>query len=404
MEVADVFRRYGQQYTERFSVPADHLKVIWAIKHCRTAKLGRHINFCTNCGYVSKFSYNSCRNRHCPKCQWHKQQHWIQQRLKEVLPVPYYHIVFTLPHKLNPLVLCNPKLIFDLLFQSAWQAVQTLCKNPKHLGAQTGMIAVLHTWGQNLSLHPHIHILIPSGGLSFDNKKWINPKSKTFFLPVKPLSILFKNKFLCGLKKLFNHKVLLLRGDALKLKNRHSFQSLIDGLFHKSWVVFSKRPFAGPPQILAYLGRYTHRVAISNARIIKIQDAKVFFQYKDYRQNGTKKVMGLNALEFIRRFLLHVLPKGFTRIRYFGILSIRNRHSKLLACQQLCHKKHAPGQEQNTRQPIFPAIRYANSFYCPHCGKNTIKTLFLPEKLIRPPPDFFILLNHLKNALVPSLR
>ena len=294
-------------------------RTLHAIRKCRTNELGGHIDKCDNCGKI-QISYNSCRNRHCPTCQGHKIEQWTQARLRELLPVKYFHVVFTIPHSLNEVAIKEPKIIYSILFKAAWQTLSQFGKNPKHLGAKMGMVAVLHTWGQNLELHPHLHCIVPGGGVTL-SEKWKNSKSKGKYLfNVKSMSKVFRAKF-----------VKLLRKELPEIK-----QNLYDKLFEKEWVVFAKRPFLKPETVVEYLARYTHKIAISNYRIINIdkENEKVTFILKNYRQNGKKTTMTLDAGEFIRRFSLHILPKGFTKIRHYGFLSSTWKNSKLLELQE----------------------------------------------------------------------
>jgi len=294
-------------------------RALHAIRKCRTYELGGHIDKCDNCGKI-QISYNSCRNRHCPTCQGHKTEQWAQARLRELLPVKYFHVVFTIPDSLNEVAIKEPKILYSILFKAAWQTLSQFGENPKHLGAKMGMVAVLHTWGQNLELHPHLHCIVPGGGVSVSGK-WKNSKTKGKYLfNIKSISKVFRAKF-----------VKLLRKELPEIK-----QNLYDKLFEKEWVVFAKRPFLKPETVVEYLARYTHKIAISNYRIKNInkENNKVTFILKDYRENGKKTTMTLDADEFIRRFTLHILPKGFTKIRHYGFLSSTWKNSKLLELQK----------------------------------------------------------------------
>jgi Putative transposase/Transposase zinc-binding domain len=298
-EVANVLDRLGDGI-ENLGLNNWKLRTLWAIKRCRTVAMGGHVDACDACGNIS-ISYNSCRNRHCPKCQGHKKEEWIQAREADLLPVPYFHVVFTLPSELNELAHHMPKEVYDALFAAAWQTLDVFGKK---IGLQLGMITVLHTWGQNLGLHPHVHCIVPGGGVDV-NGNWQNVRADGKFLfPVKALSKVFRAKYVAELVR----KVSLEKG-------------LRKSLFAKNWIVFAKKPFGSPKTVVEYLGRYTHKIAISNHRILKVDDEKVTFSYKDYRQKGIKKVMVLTLIEFIRRFALHILPKRFVRIRHYGILS-----------------------------------------------------------------------------------
>lgn len=373
-EVADVLRQYLNQYQGAHRLSLQQYKAAQAIIHCRTAALGGHVDACTACGHWV-VSYNSCGNRHCPKCQWSAQQRWMKNRLEELLPVTYFHLVFTLPEGLNPVVMNNEALLYNLLFRAAWETLHQLARQPKWLGAQAGMIAVLHTWGQNLSLHPHLHCIVPGGGLTQDGGTWVNSRDKCF-LPVRVLSRLFRGKFLHHLRNLYQRGQLQFHGQAEALAPEKPFKQLLTALYKSEWVVYAKRPFGGPEQVINYLGRYTHRIAISNRRILAVQDGKVSFTYKDYRQNGQQKTMTLDAPEFIRRFLQHCLPPGFHKIRYYGILSIRNRKTKLAALQKSLGF-HPPNTEA-------PAKTQAAKT-CPACGLPALQHLgIIPARIFRP--------------------
>jgi hypothetical protein len=308
-------------------------KAFYAIKNCQTPLLGKHINQCPSCNHTEILN-NSCRNRNCPICQKFNQEKWVQNQLSKLLPVPYFHVVFTVPDKLNSIFLQNQSLMYSLLIKTAGDTITELAADSKYLHAQVGATIVLHTWGQNLSFHPHVHCIVPGGGLSLDGLRFINSKKK-FFIPVKVLSSKFKGKFLYHLKNLFNKDKLSFFNEALKLKDSSNFQALIDSLYDIDWVAFCKKPFKTPFHMINYLGRYTHRVAISDARIIESNDENVSFKYKDYKDHSKPKVMKLSKQEFVRRFLLHILPSGFTKIRHYGILSSRNLKTKLLKLMQL---------------------------------------------------------------------
>jgi hypothetical protein len=326
-EVADVIRAYGAHFRKKHKLAMHHHKVLNALAQCRTSALGGHVDACDSCGH-ERISYNSCRNRHCPKCGSLARERWITARQDELLPVSYFHVVFTVPDELNHLVQMNTRLLYTLLFRTVSETLQTLSRDPKHLGAEIGMICILHTWGQNLMNHPHIHCIIPGGGLSSDGRRWISSR-KDFFLPVKVLSRMFRGKLLHHLKGAYQKGALQYAGTQMK------FSRGIDALYKREWVVYAKEPFGGPQQVLAYLGRYTHRVAISNDRIVSITDGRVTFRWRDYRDVGKTKLMMLDAAEFIRRFLLHVLPRGLCKIRYYGIMSNRKRKSSLARCREL---------------------------------------------------------------------
>lgn len=313
VEAADIFKQYYDEYKTNYSVPHHSEKVIRDIISCRTAKLGGHVEVCEDCGHT-QISYNSCRNRHCPKCQFVKKETWVLDKSKDVLPVEYFHVVFTLPATLNLLLYKNKKKLYSLLMKCAGKTITELGKEPRFLRCRTGAICVLHTWGQKLELHPHVHAIVPGGGLSFDKENWISCK-KGYFLPVKVLSKRFRRLFLDELKHLYREKQLYLDGALEEYKDLKVFKRLIDDLYGTEWVVYAKRPFRNVDTVIRYLSRYTHRIAISNYRILRLENDHVFFTYRDYKDNNRKKVMRLHAVEFMRRFLLHVLPFRFVKIR-----------------------------------------------------------------------------------------
>jgi hypothetical protein len=335
LEVADIFRRHGHAYRRAH---AGHLgrterRVMGAIEACRTAALGGHIERCTECDLV-RISYNSCRDRHCPKCQGSARAAWLAERQAELLPVPYFHVVFTLPAPAAEIAFQNKAAVYAILFRAAAETLRTIAADPKHLGAEIGFIAVLHTWGQNLQHHPHIHCLVPGGGVSPAGERWVACRPG-FFMPVRVLSRLFRRLFLEKLKAAFEAGKLSFFGMLADLAAAPVFARCLTELRRAEWVVYAKRPFAGPAAVLAYLGRYTHRVAISNSRLIEMTDGRVRFRWRDYRHHNKSKVMTLAADEFIRRFLLHTLPDGFHRIRHYGFLGNRHRAQKLALCREL---------------------------------------------------------------------
>jgi hypothetical protein len=329
VEVADVLQAEGDRFIDQSPwLTFQQLTVLRAIARCRTAALGGHVDTCSRCDYQT-ISYNSCRNRHCPKCQAQARQRWLDTREKELLNVAYFHVVFTLPHELNGLCRRNARIIYNLLFRASAAAMLEVASNPEQLGAHIGFISVLHTWGQNLLLHPHIHCLVPAGGFSADHQRWIHPKY-AFFLPVHALSRVFRAKFVDGLRKAFRHGKLVSAGCMAELGNRRRFAAFANTLFAQKWVVYAKPAFAGAPQVLRYLGRYTHRVAISNHRLLAFAGGRVTFRWKDYAHGNKQRKMTLTATEFLRRFCQHILPRGFVRIRQFGFLT-NTRRSTLLA-------------------------------------------------------------------------
>jgi Putative transposase/Transposase zinc-binding domain len=334
LEVADVFHRYGDTYRQEHagSLSTAQRRVMSAIELCRTAALGGHVEQCDSCHHQRVF-YNSCRDRHCPKCQSLARAEWIEDRLSEILDCQYFHLVFTIPEEIAAIAYQNKEVVYGILFRSAAEALRTIAADPQHLGAEIGFFSVLHTWGQNLLHHPHLHTVVAGGGLSPDGTRWIACRPG-FFLPVRVLSRLFRRLFLEDLQKAFDSGKLQFFSSLQPLENRLAFARHLTPVRSKEWVVYSKRPFAGPQQVLDYVGRYTHRVAISNNRLVHIKDGHVSFRWKDYRDDQPKS-MTLSADEFIRRFLLHVLPDGFQRIRYYGFLANRFRQEKLARCRQL---------------------------------------------------------------------
>ena len=325
-EVADIIRSAGADFIERNRswLRWTHLKVLRAIARCRTAALGGHIDECTGCGHRATISYNSCRNRHCPKCQTGARERWIAARRRELLPTPYVHVVFTLPPQLAALALQNKKVIYGLLLRASAETLLEVARNPAHLGAEIGFFSVLHTWNQKLQLHPHVHCVVPAGGLSRDHARWIRSHPR-FFLPIAVLRRVFRGKFVAGLKFAFERRQLHLAGELAPLTHPKFFAAWLRPLFRKDWIVYSKPPFGGPDYVLQYLGRYTHRVAISNHRLLALVDRQVTFRWRDSADHNRQKVMTVSRDEFLRRFLLHLLPKGFVRIRHFGFLANRRR-------------------------------------------------------------------------------
>jgi Putative transposase/Transposase zinc-binding domain len=380
LEVADVFRTYEKEFFAKWGhvIGPHQRKAFEAIRDCRTAALGGHVEYveqCDTCGH-QVISYNSCRNRHCPKCQAMARAKWLAERETELLPVPYFHVVFTLPVEIGRLALQNAEEIYRILFCAAAETLLTIAADPRRLGANIGFLAVLHTWGQNLHLHPHLHCVVPGGGISPDGLRWIGCRKKTFFLPVKVLSCRFRNLFLLYLRKAYKADKLRFHGELAELAGQSAFETLCRTTKQSKWVVFAKPPFGGPEQVLKYLARYTHRVAISNRRLLSIENDCVRFEYKDYAHGNQTKVMTLAATEFIRRFLLHILPSGFVRIRQFGFLSNRERRKKLASCRHLLGVSALSGpvpvskQESAEREPKI----------CPACGcGRMIRLAFVPD-------------------------
>ena len=333
LEVADIFRQYGNDFRLTHTLSPEQRRVMRAIERCRTAALGGHVEQCDTCGH-QRISYNSCRNRHCPKCQSLAKARWLEARLADLLPVEYFHVVFTLPEQLASVALQNKRVVYNLLFASTAETLRTIAADPRHLGAEIGFLAVLHTWGQTLGHHPHLHCVIPGGGLAVDGERWINCRPG-FFISVNVLARLFRRLFLQGLERAYENDKLTFNGSLEYLAKARAFQQLLTNLRAREWCVYAKPPFGGPEQVLAYLGRYTHRVAISNHRLLSLKDGNVTFKWRDYRHANQQSLMTLKTDEFIRRFLLHVLPRGFQRIRQFGWLANRRRHDRLARCRQL---------------------------------------------------------------------
>lgn len=383
VEVADILRAQGSRFLDKYqsSFGYQKLKAFRAIQNCRTAALGGHLDACLECGYRKAISYNSCRNRNCPKCQAQARQRWVAAREREVLPTSYFHVVFSVPHELNVFALENPRAFYDLLFTASAASALEMAANPERLGAEIGMIAVLHTWGQNLLLHPHIHCVIPAGGLSPDHQHWVN-SGHQFFLPVKALRRVFRGKFIAGLKRLYRRKKLGRAGPAAVFSERKQFAKLLGRLRRQDWVVYAKPAFGGPLQVLRYLGRYTHRIAISNHRLLAFDGERVTFRWRDYAHGNKSRVMTLDAVEFLRRFFLHVLPKGFVRIRHFGFLANRFRTDRLTLCRELLNTV--------TSEPIpLAQFQSASSWHCPRCGASMIVfTRLTPWELFSRCPSF----------------
>ncbi len=363
VEVADILRAQGQGFLDRYRASFDfqQRQAFRAIQNCRTAALGGHLDACPPCGFQA-ISYNSCRNRHCPKCQAQARQRWLAAREQELLPTSYFHVVFTVPHELNLLALDNPRQFYDLLFTATAATLLEIAADPKHLGAEIGILSILHTWGQNLLAHPHIHCVIPAGGISHDHSRWVHPRYPGFFLPVKVLSRVFRGKFIAGLKRLYRRKQLRCAGPSAALANEKQFRELLRRLHRHDWGVYAKPAFGGPRQVLRYRGRYTHRVAISNHRLLSFEGERVTFRWKDYAHASQTRPMTLTATEFLRRFFLHVLPKGFVRIRHFGFLGNRFRAARVKFCRQLLASAPVPSAASHV--PVADAAIW----HCPHCG------------------------------------
>ena len=389
VEVGDIFRACGPKWRsqQQAHLHPEQYKVMSAIERCRTAELGGHLYQCVDCG-DTQIAYNSCRNRHCPKCQGSVAKRWLLARQSELLPVDYYHVVFTIPDTLNVIAYQNKALIYKALFQSVSQTLQIIARDDRHLGAKLGAIMVLHTWGSALTHHPHIHCIVPGGGLSMNGEQWIACK-KGFFLPVRVLSRLFRRLFLEKMTQAFNNNKLKFYGKQVAMAQPNQFAQLIESLGKKEWVVYAKRPFAGPKSVLAYLSRYTHRVAIANSRLLSHDEQGVTFKWKDYRLKGrTKyKTMTLTSDEFMRRFLIHILPKGFHRIRHIGILSNPVRKASLSNIRQLITKQSPETRVACAPSIELPAINEPAHRPCKVCGADmTIIEFFLRGNEPRGPP------------------
>jgi hypothetical protein len=363
LELADIFRRHGDRYRHTHDAHLGRIerRVMSAIEMCRTARLGGHVQQCQDCEAI-RISYNSCRNRHCPKCQGQASRDWLAARQADLLPVGYFHVVFNMPQQIAEIAFQNKEQVYTILFRAVAETLRKLAADPRHLGAEIGFIALLHSWGQNLHYHPHIHCIVPGGGLSVDQSRWVAFRPN-FFLPVRVLSRLFRRLFLEGLKQAYDLRQLQFFGDIAGLADPVAFNRTLKEARRIGWVVYAKPPFAGPKQVLAYLGRYTHRIAISNSRLVSIDGDRVTFRWKDYRAGGRQKVMTLTAHEFIRRFLLHTVPDGFHRIRHYGLLANGHRQLKLDLCRSLLDvpPPEQPVEELDAKTPPL-------AHRCPCCG------------------------------------
>ena len=386
LEMADIVRCAGQSFVERSRrwINWQHQKVLLAITRCRTAALGGHRDRCADCGHTTAISYNSCRNRHCPRCQGNARIRWLKARERELLPTRYVHAVFTLPRELAPLTLQNKRLIYNLLFHSSAETLLEVARDPRHLGAQVGFFSVLHSWNQRLQFHPHVHCVVAAGGLAPDHSTWISAR-RSFFLPIRVLSRVFRGKFVVGLRHAFHQGALQFHGDLLPLAQPRAFARWLRVLFRHDWVVYSKPPFGGPEHVLRYLGAYTHRVAISNSRLIALADGNVTFRWRDSAHGNKKRLMTLAQEEFLRRFLLHLLPPGFVRIRNFGFLANRQRATLLPLCfQRLGSSEHlavsAASPSTDNTLPLWN---------CPACGgtMRVVERLSAAQLLLRSPPQ-----------------
>ena len=393
LEVADVFREGANRFLSRYGHrhSREQHQTLRAVMRCRTAELGGQTQFCNDCGH-QRIQYHSCRNRHCPKCQGLARAAWVDQRETELLPVPYFHVVFTLPHQLAPLALQNKRVVYAALFRAAAQTLLELARDPKHLGAHIGVLMVLHTWGQSLMHHPHVHSVVTGGGVSPDGSRWIPCRhtrdGKPFFIDVKILSRVFRGKFICILKRALAQGELRFYGQLAHLGEPPAFERLLNKAVKTDWNVFAKRPFHGPQQVLRYLARYTHRVAISNQRLLELKDGQVRFQYKDYADQQRSKTMTVSTSEFIRRFLMHTLPSGFVRIRYFGFLANRYRRQRLDQCRTLLGvTRNTPLPEDETNGSGTGCNAKDEARSCPICHRGRLLIIEFPPSphTVRPP-------------------
>lgn len=372
LELADILRAYTPAFLDTYgdTTSPEQRRVLRDLVRCRTAELGGHVEACDGCGH-QRIAYNSCRNRHCPRCQAAARAAWLDERAAELLPTEYFHVVFTLPADLSPLALQNPRLVYGTLLQASAQSLLQLARDPQHLGADIGFLSVLHTWGQNLHLHPHVHCVVPGGGIALEGGRWVSCRPG-FFLPVRPLGRLFRGKFLTMLRRAYDRGLLGLHGQQQHLADPQAFRELLEACWQKEWVVYAKPPFGGPEQVLKYLARYTHRVAISNQRLVKVEAGQVFFRWKDYAHGNQQKVMALEAVEFIRRFLQHVVPSGFVRIRHYGLLGNRVRAENLARCRALLGLGQGSGAAPPAPPPETPPSKQEAPTRprCPVCGQG----------------------------------
>jgi Putative transposase/Transposase zinc-binding domain len=371
LEVADIFRQHGYDFRLTHTLLPEQRRVMRAIERCRTAALGGHVEQCDACGH-QRIAYNSCRNRHCPKCQSLARARWLQARLADLLPVEYFHVVFTLPEQLAAVALQNKRVVYNLLFSAASETLRTIAADLRHLGAEIGFLAVLHTWDQTLRHHPHLHCVVPGGGLAVNGEGWRSCR-RGFFLPVNVLARLFRRLFLQGLERAYEQDKLSFHGACAFLAESTAFNRLLKSVRAREWWVYAKPPFGGPAQVLAYLGRYTHRVAISNHRLLSLQHGKVTFSWRDNRHGQLRSTMTLSADEFMRRFLLHVLPRGFQRIRQFGLLANRRR-DELARCRQLLEAADQTVESlSQDYKSLYQTVTGTSLRQCPACRAGTMK-------------------------------
>ena len=371
LELADIVRAHGADYRRTHRLSRSQHSALDAIANCRTAVLGGHRAVCLACG-AERITYNSCRNRHCPKCQRVATERWLSARRREVLPIPYFHVVFTLPHALNPPAQSHPRLIYRLLFQSAASTLLSFGRDPRHLGGEVGVTAVLHTWGQNLSQHVHVHCVVTGGALAPDGTRWMRARP-TFLFPVRALAKVFRGRYLAGLQRLFDRGELHLTGGLAALAEPAAFAAWRTELRQSAWVVYCKPPFAGPEHVLAYLGRYTHRVALSNNRLVEFADRHVRFRWRDYTEGDRVKILDLDVDEFLRRFLLHIVPDGFVRIRHFGLLANRRRRAALAQCRVLLAQQPPPPVATESVRDLMLRVTGIDIERCPVCRQGLLR-------------------------------
>ena len=371
LELADIVRTSGNAYRQTYRLTTVQHRALRAIAACRTAVLGGHRETCDHCG-ATRITYNSCRNRHCPKCQTAAKERWLAARKADLLPIPYFHVVFTLPHALNALAQGNPRVIYTLLFRAAAETLLTFGRDPRHLGGTIGITAMLHTWGQTLSQHLHVHCLVTGGALAADGSRWITGRS-SFLCPVRALATVFRAKYLAGLHRAFDRGALTFAGGTAALADRRAFRAFLGQLRTVDWIVNAKRPFAGPEQVLAYLGRYTHRVALSNHRLVDHRDGRVRFRWKDSADHDRVQVMTLEVDEFLRRFLLHVVPRGFMRIRHFGLLANRARRDALTRCRDLLDQQPPDDAQPESAAMLMCRLTGIDLARCPVCGEGRMQ-------------------------------
>lgn len=376
LELADIFRQHGPAYRQAHSLPLHQHKLMRAIETCRTPVMGSSVEWCDHCQYTH-IQYRSCRNRHCPKCQGLARARWLEQRKAELLPVEYFHVVFTIPEPIANIAFYNKEVVYEILFRTTAQTLLTIARDPQRLGVEAGFFAVLHSWGQNLHFHPHLHCVVPGGGLSLDHQRW-TPARRRFFLPVRVLSALFRRLFLEALEKAYAQSQLQFFGELEALRDPQAFAAFLAPLKKSPWVVYAKAPFGGPQYVLEYLGRYTHRVAISNRRLLTLEDGQLSFRWKDYRDRNQHKVMTVAAEEFIRRFLQHALPPGFQRIRYYGFLANCHRARRLDLCRQLLAPCSVLLPHPADSRDGNAALTGGKLRRCPQCGIGILARFLVP--------------------------